>query len=255
MTMAFLASACGRQRAGKNRMVLNYRVAGRERRLTIGAVGVWTLQAARLEAGELRRRVDRGHDPLANRLAERTAPTVVDLAARFLEDYVPTKRSYIQRDYKAIITNEILPKLGNLKVGAVTFADIERLHSKLSQRAPIHANRTLAILSRMFTLAIRWQMRADNPVRGVERNHEEPRTRYLSADELERMIAALDGYRDQSAAAFYRLLMFTGARSGETLAATWAQFDLDKAFGRSPPRIPSKKGFMSYRCRRKPSLC
>ena len=44
---------------GFRSFVLNYRFRGREKRLTIGAVAVWTLAAARAEAMELRRMIDR----------------------------------------------------------------------------------------------------------------------------------------------------------------------------------------------------
>jgi hypothetical protein len=37
----------------------------------------------------------------------------------------------------------------------------------------------------MFSLAIKWQWRTDNPAKGIERNSEEKRHRYLSGDEME----------------------------------------------------------------------
>ena len=43
----------------------------------------------------------------------------------------------------------------------------------------------------MFSLAVRWRMRSDNPCRGIERNSETKRKRYLSAEELARLLAAL----------------------------------------------------------------
>jgi hypothetical protein len=58
----------------------------------------------------------------------------------------------------------------------------------------------VALLSKMFSLAIRWGWRADNPAKGVERNHEEKRQRYLSALELSELIKALAEHADQQAA-------------------------------------------------------
>jgi integrase len=78
----------------------------------------------------------------------------------------------------------------------------------------------------MFTLAVRWEIRPDNPVAGIERNHEEPRHRYLSGDEMQRLAVALSALRNQQAANAVRLLLLTGARRMEVLAATWSQFDL-----------------------------
>jgi CHAT domain-containing protein len=58
----------------------------------------------------------------------------------------------------------------------------------------------------MFSMAIRLHMRPDNPCKGIERNQEQKRRRYLSADELTRLIKALDEYRDQQSADIIRLL-------------------------------------------------
>jgi integrase len=79
----------------------------------------------------------------------------------------------------------------------------------------------------MFSLAIKWQMRSDNPCRGVERNDEHKRRRYLSADELMRLAGALAKLRDQQSADIIRLLLLTGARRGEILQARWADIDLE----------------------------
>jgi integrase len=81
----------------------------------------------------------------------------------------------------------------------------------------------------MFSLAVRWQMRPDNPCKGIERNQEHKRQRYLSGVELARLTAALVELRDQGAANAVRLLLLTGARRGELLAAKWSDFDLDAA--------------------------
>src|SRR6185436_19973525 len=93
--------------------------------------------------------------------------------------------------YRAIIKSEIVPALGDLKVTAVEYEHIDRLHAKISRRAPYMANRALALMSKMFALAILWRMRADSPVRGVQRNQETKRKRYLSGDELQRLTNAL----------------------------------------------------------------
>jgi ABC transporter substrate binding protein/Phage integrase family len=77
----------------------------------------------------------------------------------------------------------------------------------------------------MFTMSIRWQWRTDNPCRGVERNQEHKRRRYLSADELARLTVALARHPDQQSANIIRLLLLTGARRGEVLAARWVDFN------------------------------
>ena len=88
--------------AGAKSFVLNYRAGGRERRYTIGSVPDWTVRAAREKAKELKRRIDNGEDPMAERHAERTAPTMGDLADRFEAEHLTKRRASTARDYVSI---------------------------------------------------------------------------------------------------------------------------------------------------------
>jgi integrase len=216
--------------------VLNYRrkIDGRERRITIGGYPDWGTTAAREEAKRLKRLIDGGADPVGEQEENRAAATVSDLCARFERDYVPRKRPSTQRVYRQQIAADILPALGRMKVAAVSPADTDGFHHRLSARAPTHANRTLAVLSKMFSLAIRWGWRNDNPCRGIERNQEHKRVRYLTGAELARLSKALDELPDVGAANAVRLLLLTGARRGELLAAKWADIDLDAGVWSKP---------------------
>ena len=214
---------------GAKSFILNYRNnEGRERRYTIGTHGPneWSVEAARKRAGELKKKISLGEDPLAERVAVRKAPTIADLADRYIEDHLPRKRPSSQRDDRAMIAKIIRPKLGSRKVAAVSHADIDKLHRDL-KGTPYRANRVLALISKMFSLAVRWGWRADNPCRGVERNHEEKRTRYLTAEEIGRLTKALDEYPDRRPADAVRLCLLTGCRISEALGAPWDQFDLE----------------------------
>jgi integrase len=229
--------------AGARAFILNYRTRlGRERRFTIGSFPDWQTGAARTEAAELKRQIDRGGDPLGEIKAGRAAPTVADLCARFEAEYLPRKRPSTQQTYKQQIAAEIIPALGQLKVANVTFADIDDVHRAITKRGrPYRANRVLALLSRMFSMAIRWHMRVDNPCKGIERNQEHKRRRYLSADELTRLAKALDEHSDQQSADTIRLLLLTGARRGEVLQARWDDFDLTSATWRKPGATTKQK--------------
>jgi integrase len=77
----------------------------------------------------------------------------------------------------------------------------------------------------MFSLAIGWDLRPDNPCKGIAKNPENRRERFLTPAELDRLMAALTAHPRQSADAV-RMLLLTGARRGEVLGATWDQFDL-----------------------------
>ena len=215
--------------AGHRAFVLTYyNRTGRQRRYTIGAFPDWSVTGAREEARELKRRIDQGGDPLAELEAERGAPTVNDLIRRFLAEHVIRKRPSTQADYRIAIERHIQPAIGSKKVAEVTWADIDALHRKLTKAGkPIQANRIAAVSSKMFSLAIKWRLRLDNPAKGTERNPETKRKRYAAPAELRRLMPALDRHPDQQGADIFRLCMLTGCRSHEAMSARWDAVDTD----------------------------
>ena len=99
---------------------------------------------------------------------------------------------------------------------------------------PGRANRVGCAIRKMFNLAIRWEMRTDNPATGFIRNPENPRERFLDITEIGRLSQIMNEHRNQRMADVIRLLMLTGARRGDVLNATWDQFDLDRAAWTKP---------------------
>ena len=215
---------------GARSFILRYRVRGsmRDRTYTIGATTVWRVTEARAEAKPTRTIGDQGEDPFGEMQAERDAPTVGELCERFIAEHLPRVRASTAPDYSRLIRNHVRPFFGErVKVADVRFDEIDRLHRKITETTgPYAANRGVAMLSKMFSLSIRWEMRANNPCKGIGRNYETKRKRYLAGDELARLTAALAVHPDRQAADVVRLLLFTGCRKGEALAARWADIDL-----------------------------
>jgi integrase len=229
--------------AGARAFILTYRThAGRQRRYTIGSFPDWQATAAREEARRLKRGIDGGGDPLADLAAERSAPTVADLVARFELEHLPRKRAQTAAHYRRLIGIYIAPALRHLKVADVRFEDADRLHHRITKDGkPYAANRCMAVGSKMFALAIRWGWRKDNPFRGIERNVEHRRKRYLTADELKRLNRALAEYPDRQAADIFYLLMLTGARVGEALGARWDDINLTTGLWTKPGHTTKQK--------------
>jgi integrase len=228
---------------GARSFFINYRVAGVERRHTIGDFPRWSALAARNEAKALRKRIDAGEDPAREKREAREAPTVADLAERYKVEHLPSKAKQSQANDWAMIANEILPVLGGRAVAGVHYGDIKKLHEAITARgAPIRANRVLAVASKMFALSLlpmagedtAWRDQAQgNPCKGVKRNQEQGKERFFSAAEIVALTDALTAYGETSASNCLRLMMLTGCRPGEAMRATWAEFS-DPGFWDKP---------------------
>jgi integrase len=217
--------------------VLNYFVGGRERRQTIGSFPTWKCGAARKRAQELRRLVDAGRDPLGEREAEREAPTVADLAARYLVEISTMKRPGSQVEDKALV-GLVAAGIGRMKLADVRRTDIERLHRKVTiERGSVRANRMLTAAGALFARGIAWELMETNPARGIPKNPEQPRERFLSPPELQRLMAALAAREGQPGANAIRLLLLTGARRGEVLSGRWEHFDLCAGIWEKPAAL------------------
>ena len=183
----------------------------------------------------------RGKDPAEERRSIREAPTTAELASDYLERHaVPKKRPKSVRDDRAMLQRYVLPGLRSRKVDAVTRRDIEAIHVALRDK-PYQANRILALMSKMFSLAVEWGWRPDNPVKGMERYGEERRDRWLADDELRRLCAVLDRHPNQRAANAVRLQLLTGARMGEVLNARKDAFDLERGVWTKPSHQTKQK--------------
>ena len=229
--------------AGARSFVLNYRrkADGTERRATIGQWPAWSVSGAREEAKRLRREVDGGKDPLGEAQAMRDAPTVADLAERYLAEHVARLAPRTQGDHRSTVVHDILPVLGKRKVASVEREHIERLHHEISKRAPVRANRALAVTASMFGKAVDWKLRTDNPAKGVKKNREEGRERYLTPAELERLTAALAADQNQDAADIFRTLLLSGARRGEVMNLRWESLDLREGVWTKPKALTKQR--------------
>lgn len=215
--------------------VLKYRFKGQQRWYVIGRHGApWTPRTAREKARELLGTIAARVDPAETREASRSAPTVADAAAQFLEEHASKLAPRSSAEYARLFEKSILPALGQKKLADVTRQDIAKLQHSLRE-TPFAANRVLAVLSKLFNLAEAWGYRPDNsnPCRHVQKYHEHARERMLSDEELARLGQALDGYTGSPyVVAAIKLLVFTGARLSEILGLRWEQVDFDRGEAR-----------------------
>lgn len=229
--------------SGKRTYFFQYRNKARATHMVkIGVHGSITTELARNTAINLSLQIGAGEDPSVKVIVqEDRTHTMVELAEKYLALHAKIKKSpQCYEEDKEFLKNVILKKFGNMELNEVSLLDIQTLHSAL-RKTPYRANRILALLSKMFNLALQWGWRCDNPVRGIEKYHECKRDRWLVDQEVQRLYSTLEIYHNQSVANAIRLLLLTGARRSEVLKATWDQFDLENGTWTKPAHTTKQK--------------
>ena len=249
-------------RGGGRAFTLDYRHAGRQRRMTFGRWPEWSVAAARDRAKELRREIDAGGDPLVQRGELREAPRVDDLIERYCAQHLPKLAERNAADQRSALAKMVAPVWGRKLVTEITSTDVDKLLTKIAEgrarphkekpnnRArklqpakptPVRANRIGEVLRKMFTLAVEWGWCEDNPAQRFHRRIETARERFLSKEEIASLGAALDAATDTRAADIIRMCMLTGARLGEVRQARFEQFNLEHLRWSKPPTMTKQR--------------
>jgi integrase len=225
--------ASSRYPNGTKTFILQYRNKyGDTRRLKLGRMGQITPDKARELAKEHLAAIASGHDPQEEKRQQKEAINVNQLSEMYMDKHArQRKRPRSIKSDETLLRLHILPVIGSKKVDAITRKDIVNLHHKMKD-TPGAANRTLALISKMFNLAEKWEIRPDhtNPCLHVEKYDENQLERYLSETEFAELSDVLTesertGTESPSVIAAIRLLIFTGARVSEILNLEWSQVD------------------------------
>lgn len=249
-------------RSGSRAFTIDYRHAGRQRRMTIGRWPEWSTTAARERAKDLRREIDAGGDPLGQKETGRDAPRVKDLIDRYTEVHLPHLAARSAADQKSVLAKMVAPDWGNKLVTEITPYDVEKLLNKVaagrarpskvkpnnrarklqgSKPTPVRANRVGEMLRKMFTYAVNWGWRGDNPASSFRRRIENPRERFLCHEEIRKLAEALEAAEDRRAADILRLCMLTGARVGEVRQARFEHFNLEHLSWSKPAAMTKQR--------------
>jgi integrase len=246
-----------RRREGETSFCIVYRNAQRQRRrYTIGKLGALSPDRARSEAGRLLGNVALGFDPQADKLALRTATTMDELFALYLEEaragrvigrHGTPKKAITQYQDANAIRAHLSPLLGDRKVRDVTRSDVEAtMHAIASGKTARSfkgkargvsriaggkgaATRTMGLLGSIFTFAVTRDMIESNPVSRIRKFAGVQRDRRLSDEEFAALATGLrasEGRVWPPAIAALNFLALTGWRSGEVLGLRWRDIDL-----------------------------
>jgi len=197
--------------------LVRYRLWDEQRRHPVGHYPDVTLRKARLEAKRVVGMAAVGEDPREERASRDSAFSSV--AKRYLEKWArPNKKTW--REDERIIERELVPVWKRRPVSEIRRRDIRRVLERIIERgSPVMANRTQALIHRIFEYAIEEELLELSPAAGMKRLHKErPSEKSLSDDELRRVYRACEADGTSGARAL-QVLALTGQRSREVTSA------------------------------------
>jgi integrase len=218
-----------------------YRHRGRLRRLTLGDATIISLADARDQAREAIRSASKGGDPAAEKKQGRKAETIGDLATEYIERHAKRKKKSWKEDDR-ILRAEILPTWRQRAIKDITRRDVRMLVEAIATRgAGIMANRTTALLSKLFKFALDDELIDSSPaVRITRPAAEQKRDRVLSQDELRELWKSFDALSPEMGA-YFKLRALTAQRGGEVSSMRWQDVDLTSSWW-TIPAARSKNG-------------
>ena len=187
-----------------------YSCRGRVRWFHLGDGNAIGLQQARELARDIMYAVAKGEDPQAEKRARRNAGTFSELAERYVEDYAK-RRNKSWRQGDKLVRRYLLPSWAKLEAKSITRSEVRLAIGRIA--APVLANQVLAAASAIFSWAVKQEVIAVNPCRGVERNETASRERVLADSELRLFWEAFG--RAGRAGTALKLILLTGQRPGE----------------------------------------
>lgn len=216
--------------SGRNVYIVQTRMAGRLRTVTIGPASVLTRHQAQMIARRVIAYAQVGRDPATDRKRIRSAPRFDDFLEEYWSRWSPQwkastlathdgyRRQYLNGAFKGVFIDEL-----NEEHVTKWFADLN------NRTSPGAANRTLEILKNMLNKAEVWGYRLENtnPCRSVRPNKRRQCERFLSSEELARFgqvlaeLRASDNLTIRSGCAVITLLLLTGCRYREILTLQW----------------------------------
>lgn len=163
-------------------------------------------------------------------MASRTkrAPTIDQLAGKFLAGYAPVDARSIDRyrsHARSVLSVHVVPVLGRRRASSITAGDIERVRGAVAaERSPSRVVSVLGVASMMFKWGIRHGLIKANPCEGVRRPRVVYSTEFYCIEEVRRIRRASKG-ADPLLRTMILVALYTGLRKGELFGLRWADID------------------------------
>lgn len=197
---------------GKRTWSLQYRFNGRMLKTTIGEWPAVSVSDARKLADAERLKLAQGVDPQTEKKnAKHKGLSFQSAWEMFDALYISEKKPKTAKEYRRSAQADILPRFKHLALKDVTKADIVALIDSIHKRAPVMANRTLALISKFYSWCLGKDYVERNLALGIPKVREQSRDRVLTLEELRTIYSAAKKLSAGNQL-FVQLLLLTGQR-------------------------------------------
>jgi integrase len=230
---------------------------GRSRSIRLGKFPYMSVAEARNKGAELKSQIERGSNPLEklaitnnqidNQPIELTNNQIDDKLTKltvkeffynkYIEEHCKRKNKGWEKDIaKMKLYGE---DYYDMKITTVTRADIQKTFNDISNNKGIYsANDFVKLFSAMFNKGIKWEMLEKNPAKGIEKNPEKVRERYIATiEKLTKFIKTVIAECTSIVADFILMLLFTGARRSNVLSMKWQDINFENMTWTIPAKI------------------
>jgi integrase len=212
--------------AGTKTFSFRRKLNGRAIRVTLGKFPGMTVEQAQQKAIELNGDVVKGINPSDLKKEKRDEMTFSELEDTYIERHAKLHKKTWEEDQRMYTKH--LSHWSNRKLSEIQRKDVQRLHTKIGQKAPYAANRVLALLQTMFNRAADWGYNKPNPAKGIKKFKEKSRERFLEADELPRFFKSLAEEPNHTARDYFLIGLLTGARRANCQEMKWSEINFDR---------------------------
>lgn len=213
--------------SGSKSFYLYRKIQGRPERVFIGRFPETTVEQARYKAMEICSRIGKGENPQEDKRHARGELTLRGLFKEYIERHAKKKRktwSDMEKNF-----DRYAASIAELKLSNITAARAEKLHQQLNDDTGPHtANRTVQMLRAVYNKGIQWKLyRGENPFKGISLFPERPRERFLTPDEVGKLLSELEKDSNELLRDFVKLSLLTGVRKSNLASMRWKDVDLE----------------------------
>jgi len=226
---------------GTKTFIVEKRINGKVKRITLGRYGALTVEQARKEAQKILGEIAQGVDPIAERQAHQVKGVTLEMAFKsYFRSRKDLKDSTVN-DYKKALSS-YLPDWANTPIASITKDMVEVRHREIGKRSHSRANGTMRVLRAVFNNAMHEYedsqgnpVITSNPVNRLSQKRawfpDKRKTTLIKAHELKPWYDATMQLNQEVTRDYLHFLLFTGLRRSEASGLTWDTVDFkDKTF-------------------------